>query len=94
MRRARDSSFAEPKLHLVAEQPGLQRREAVMLGAIVLLAGILLGQRGSQGAGPSHAGLWTLLQRAALGLAVANGAAALVLQGCRLWQDTRLYSLI
>ena len=75
-------------------QEGLKSREAVLLGAVVLLTGLLLGQSGEQSASLRQTGLWSVLQRAALGLAVANGAAALILQGCRLWQDVRLYPLL
>ena len=73
---------------------GMGSREAVLLGAVVLLTGIMLGQRGSQGLAVSQAGLWCVLQRTMLGLAVANGAAALILQGCRLWQDVHMVGLL
>ena len=77
-----------------ALQQGLQSREAVLLGAVVLLTGILLGQQGAWPAGRTQSGLWGLLQRAALGLAVANGATALILQGCRLWHDAGHFLLL
>ena len=58
------------------------KREAVLLGVAAMLAGLLLGSHSIAGQQEG-----SLLRQSVMGLALANGVAALALQLCEVWRE-------